>query len=143
MKTTMRGMRWLLILAVVVVVATIFAVIDCAMMAHERVRGLSKPVWLAVILLLPVLGLILWFTVGRARVAQVVRPRLAPDDDPAFIGTLGRDKEQDERIRKLEEELASLDSDAEDPTEPDGSKPTPDKHPDPKQKPDDTGRADA
>jgi hypothetical protein len=136
----MWGMRWLLILAVVVVVATIYAVIDCAMMAHDRVRGLSKPVWLAVILLLPVLGLILWFTIGRGRVGQVVKPRLAPDDDPAFIGTLGRDKEQDERIRRLEEELASLDSD--DPGEP-GGKPTPDKHPDPKPKPDDTGRADA
>ena len=136
-------MRWLLILAVVVVVATIYAVIDCAMMAHDRVRGLSKPVWLVVILLLPVLGLILWFTVGRARAGQVARPRLAPDDDPAFIGTLGRDKEQDERIRRLEEELASLDSDGVDPHEPGGSKPTPDKHPDPKPKPDDTGRADA
>lgn len=139
----MRGMRWLVILVVVVVVATIYAVIDCAMMAHDRVRGLSKPVWLVIILLLPVLGLILWFTVGRGRAGQVARPRLAPDDDPAFIGTLGRDKEQDERIRRLEEELASLDSDDVDPHEPDGSKPTPDKHPDPKQKPDDTGRADA
>ena len=136
-------MRWLLILAVVVVVATIYAVIDCAMMAHDRVRGLSKPVWLIVILLLPVLGLILWFTIGRARAGQVVRQRLAPDDDPAFIGTLGRDKEQDERIRRLEEELASLDSDAVDDAEPGKSKPTPDKHSDSKQEPDDTGRADA
>ncbi|AWB85477.1 PLD nuclease N-terminal domain-containing protein [Mycetocola zhujimingii] len=136
-------MRWLVILLVVVVVATIFAVIDCAMMAKERVRGLSKPVWLIVIVLLPVLGLILWFTIGRARVTQVVRPRLAPDDDPAFIGTLGRDKEQDERIRRLEEELAALDSDAAEPDEPGKAKPTPDKHPDAKQEPDDTGRADA
>lgn len=107
--------RLLLGLAVIVVVVTIYAVVDCALMTNSRVRGLPKPVWIAVILLLPVIGLILWFLIGRGRKNPTVAagPR-APDDDPAFLGQIGRDAEQDERIRKLEEELAALDSESPD-----------------------------
>jgi hypothetical protein len=110
-----RMPRLLLGLAVIVVVVTIYAVVDCAMMSASRVRGLPKPVWIAVIILLPVIGLALWFLIGRGRKNPVVAagPR-APDDDPAFLGRLGRDAEQDERIKKLEEELAALDSESPD-----------------------------
>jgi hypothetical protein len=105
--------RLLLGLAVIVVVVTIYAVVDCAMMSTSRVRGLPKPVWIAVIVLLPVIGLLLWFLIGRGRKNPAVATGpLAPDDDPAFLGRLGRDAEQDDRIRKLEEELASLDSES-------------------------------
>jgi len=104
--------RLLLGLVVVVVVATIYAVIDCAMIANDRVRGLSKPVWLVIILIIPVIGLLLWFFIGRGRAGRVVRQRLAPDDDPAFTGGSAprNDPEQDERIRRLEAELAALDA---------------------------------
>jgi hypothetical protein len=40
--------------------------------------------------------------------------QLAPDDDPAFLRGLGKDKEQEERIRRLEQELAELDDDSKD-----------------------------
>ncbi|MET1051695.1 MAG: PLD nuclease N-terminal domain-containing protein [Mycetocola sp.] len=138
-------MRWWIILIVGLVVATIYSVIDCAMIPANRVRGLKKPAWILIILLLPVLGVILWFTVGRARAGHEARPQLAPDDDPAFIGTLGRDKEQDERIRRLEEELAALDSDAADPDVTGKATPTPDDSPDNTggHTPDDSGRTDA
>ena len=138
-------MRWFIILAVVLVVATIYSVIDCALIPANRVRGLRKPAWILIILLLPVVGLVLWFTIGRARAGHEAKPRLAPDDDPAFIGTLGRDREQDERIRRLEEELASLDSDAPDPGVTGKATPTPDDKPDttPGHTPDDSGRTDA
>jgi hypothetical protein len=33
----------------------------------------------------------------------------APDDDPAFLGKLRLDHDQEERIRRLEKELAELD----------------------------------
>jgi hypothetical protein len=39
---------------------------------------------------------------------------MAPDDDPAFLRSLGSDQEQDERIRQLEQELADLDDDSKD-----------------------------
>jgi hypothetical protein len=113
--------RLLLGLAVIVVVVTIYAVVDCAMMANDRVRGLPKPVWIVVIIVLPVIGIVLWFLIGRGRknTAVATGPR-APDDDPAFLGRLGRDAEQDDRIRRLEEELAALDSES---TDPDGPAP--------------------
>ncbi|PSL37057.1 phospholipase D-like protein [Labedella gwakjiensis] len=107
--------RLLLGIAVIVVVVTIYAVVDCAMMASSRVRGLPKAAWIAIIILLPVIGLVLWFLIGRGRKNPTVAsgPR-APDDDPAFLVSLNRDAEQDERIRKLEEELAALDSESPD-----------------------------
>ena len=37
---------------------------------------------------------------------------VAPDDDTDFLRRLGQDAEQDERIRRLEQELAELDSEA-------------------------------
>ena len=39
----------------------------------------------------------------------------APDDDPEFLGRIGTVSDQDERIRRLEEELAQLDAEDEDP----------------------------
>jgi hypothetical protein len=105
--------RLLLGLVVVVVVATIYAVIDCAMLAHDRVRGLPKPAWLVIILVLPVVGVVLWFLIGRGRQAQTRTRQLPPDDNPEFFGrssASAADPDQDERIRRLEEELAALDS---------------------------------
>ena len=105
--------RLLLGLVVVVVVATIYAVIDCAMIAHDRVRGLPKPAWLVIILVLPVVGVVLWFLIGRGRQAQTRTRQLPPDDNPEFFGRSTSstvDPDQDERIRRLEEELAALDS---------------------------------
>ncbi|RLP75684.1 PLDc_N domain-containing protein [Mycetocola tolaasinivorans] len=100
--------RFLFALVVVLVVATVYTVVDCALRDNSRIRGLSKPVWLVVILLLPVAGLALWYTIGRSR-GPAPQPR-TPDDDPAFLGDLRRVSEQDERIRRLEEELAALDA---------------------------------
>lgn len=119
--------RLLLGIAVIVVVVTVYTVVDCAMTANDRVRGLPKPVWILVILLLPVIGIVLWFLIGRGRknagTAVATGPR-APDDDPAFLGQIGRDAEQDERIKRLEEELAALDSESPDPDSPRSERPT-------------------
>ncbi len=105
--------RILLGLAVVVVAVTIFAVVDSAMTRKERVRGISKALWILVILLFPVVGPILWFLIGKDRSSGANAPgrRLGPDDDPEFLRRLGSEADQDERIRRLEQELADLDSD--------------------------------
>ena len=62
--------------------------------------------------MLPVIGAVLWFTLGkdRGKAKPVVR-QTAPDDDPDFLRRLGTEKEQEERIRRLERELADLDDD--------------------------------
>lgn len=54
------------IIGVVVAVAfTLYALIDAAMSEPSRARGVSKPVWVVLTVVLPVIGGILWFTIGR------------------------------------------------------------------------------
>ncbi|GAA5202517.1 PLD nuclease N-terminal domain-containing protein [Microbacterium jejuense] len=106
--------RGLLILALVATVFWVFTIVDCAIQPPIRHRGVSKPVWVLIVVVFPVLGGILWLAVGRAR-GSVAVLRRAPDDDPEFLGTLGSISDQDERIRRLEEELAALDSEDDDP----------------------------
>lgn len=106
--------RLLFILVPVAVAFWVYSIVDCAMQPPTRHRGVSKPAWLVIAILLPVLGGILWFVVGRGR-ASSAAPVRAPDDDPAFLRGLGSQSEQDERIRRLEEELAQLDAEDDDP----------------------------
>lgn len=116
--------RLLLILALVATVFWVYTIVDCAVQPAGRHRGVSKGAWMAIVILLPVLGGILWFVIGRGRASQPV-VRRAPDDDPEFLGRMSDTAraDQDERIRRLEEELAQLDSEADDPRAP---KPTDD-----------------
>ncbi|MEJ1154940.1 MULTISPECIES: PLDc N-terminal domain-containing protein [Microbacterium] len=106
--------RVLLILALVATAFWVFTIVDCAVQPPTRHRGVSKPVWILIVVLLPVLGGLLWLSVGRMRAAKAAE-RHAPDDDPEFLGKLGSTSEQDDRIRRLEEELAQLDSEDDDP----------------------------
>ncbi len=92
----------------------VYAIVDCALQPPTRHRAVSKAAWIAIVVLLPVLGGILWFTIGRTRKSALVAPR-APDDDPEFLGRIGAISDQDERIRRLEEELAQLDAEDDDP----------------------------
>lgn len=102
--------RLWIVLGVAALVFYIYSVADCAFFDRTRVRGLPKAVWLLVIILFPVLGGILWFLIGRGRRrAAFERRTIAPDDDPAFLGKLRLDHDQQERIRRLEKELAELD----------------------------------
>ena len=106
--------RVLLILALVATAFWVFTIVDCAVQPPNRHRGVSKPIWLLIVVLLPVLGGILWLIVGRVRASSIVARR-APGDDPEFLGRIGTISDQDERIRRLEEELAQLDAEGEDP----------------------------
>ncbi len=103
-----------LILGFVALAFWVYAIVDVAVQPATRHRAVSKPVWIAIVVLLPVLGGILWLVIGRTR-RSVVQARRAPDDDPEFLGRIGTQSEQDERIRRLEEELAKLDAEDDDP----------------------------
>lgn len=115
--------RFLILGIAVVVVLTIYAVIDCAMSEARRIRVLSKPVWLVAILLLPIVGPICWILFGKGLIqltsgrrgapasdAAAGRPRAgaaaaypaSPDDDPEFLRRL-REETAAER-RRLERE---------------------------------------
>lgn len=103
--------RFYVIGIAIAVALIIFTFVDIALTESRRIRGLPKGFWFF-IALLPFLGTILWFAVGKEPARA--RVYLAPDDDPSFLKTIRRDDEQDERIRQLEEELAQLDSDDDD-----------------------------
>lgn len=104
--------RLLVVLPFLVLALDVFAIVDIMLIDTRRIRALNRPLWVLVIVILPVIGAILWLLVGRERRDGSAQPRtVAPDDDPAFLRNLRRDEEQDERIRRLEQELSDLDDD--------------------------------
>lgn len=109
--------RVLIPLALLLIAFWVFSIVDCALQSPTRHRGVSKPAWILIVVLLPVVGGALWFVIGRSRPVTVNGHR-APDDDPEFLGRLGSFSDQDERIRRLEAELAALDAEADDPPQP-------------------------
>ncbi|WP_345800164.1 PLD nuclease N-terminal domain-containing protein [Microbacterium sp. AZCO] len=104
----------LLILAVLAVAFWVFTIVDCSAQPAIRHRGVGKPVWILIVVLLPVIGGVMWLVLGRSRV-NAAGSRSAPDDDLEFLGRIGTQSDQDERIRRLEEELAQLDAEDDDP----------------------------
>jgi drug/metabolite transporter (DMT)-like permease len=104
--------RLFVIVPFLVLALDVFAIVDLAVIDPRRVRTLNKPVWVLIIVLLPVIGALLWFLVGRERRdAGGQRRTVAPDDDPAFLRNLSAQEDQQDRIRRLEQELADLDDD--------------------------------
>jgi hypothetical protein len=93
----------------------VFSIVDCAVQPATRHRGVPKAAWIAIVVFIPVIGGILWFVLGRRRANdQGTRRVVAPDDDPAFLRSISK-SEQDARIRRLEEELARLDDETDEP----------------------------
>lgn len=105
------GPRFFIIFLVVVIALMIYSMIDVTLTDRRRIRALNKTAWFFIVIL-PVIGPALWFFLGKARPdSGGERRTLAPDDDPNFLKNIRRDEEQDERIRRLEQELAELDDD--------------------------------
>ena len=109
--------RVLLPVLLLLIAFWVYSIVDCALLSPTRHRGVSKPVWILIVVLLPVLGGILWFIVGRGR-QRTAPESTAPDDDLEFLGSIGSISDQDERIRRLEAELAALDAEDADPDRP-------------------------
>jgi len=83
------------LLVLVPLAMTIYAVIDAIQTEDTRVQYLPKIVWILLILLFTPIGAIAWFFTGRQRGPQNGRrgrnypaaPR-GPDDDPDFLRSL-------------------------------------------------------
>lgn len=99
--------RFVIIGVVIAVAFTLYALVDAAMSDAARARGVSKPVWILLVVLLPVIGGILWFTVGKGQV-PAAQPT-PPDDDPRFTGNRMSSQDLDAHVRDLEERLRELD----------------------------------
>jgi hypothetical protein len=111
--------RLLVVLVVIAVAFTIYTLVDVLLTDRSRIRGLQKPLWAVLVVLLPVIGGLLWLFIGKARRTSGGSRMIAPDDDPDFLGSINRGDaasraEQDERLRRLEQELADLDDDTRD-----------------------------
>lgn len=99
--------RFVIIGIVIAVAFTLYALVDAAMADGRRARGVSKPVWVVLVVVLPVIGGVLWFTIGKGAV-PAKRPT-PPDDDPRFAGTRMSKDAVDEHMRDLEARLRELD----------------------------------
>ncbi|BCW49753.1 PLD nuclease N-terminal domain-containing protein [Arthrobacter sp. StoSoilB13] len=97
---------------VVVLVIFVYALVDVIRTDGRYTRGISKPAWIVVMIVLPLLGAVLWFIFGRPYgkpSAQPIRRHpTAPDDDPEFLRNLEtrrRNTAEEERLKKLKAEL--------------------------------------
>lgn len=105
-------MARIIIIGIVIAVAfTLYSLVDAAMTDQSRARGVSKPVWIVLIVVLPVIGAALWMFIGKgsAATAEAARTAVAPDDDPRFSRTSMSNEEIDTHMRDLEARLKELD----------------------------------
>jgi hypothetical protein len=117
----------------------VYCLIDCIQSPEASIRALQKPVWIILIILLPIIGGVCWLFLGRpvgrrqdrwaagAGSQQPSRP-LAPDDDPAFLKQVDAGNKSHEAmlkqweadLKRREQELRAPDPTEESPKDPDG-----------------------
>ena len=105
--TTVVGVVLGVALALLSLFLMAYAALDAATARPQDVRALPKPLWLVVIVLLPVAGALMWFVSGRPKpgspraVPRVLPPAggstSSPDDDEAFLRELRRRAEEQRR----------------------------------------------
>ena len=94
------------------VAVTIYALIDAITTPRNEVRGLPKWGWILLIAVVWVVGAVIWLVFGRLRLeelrwrsggpggnsgnSQNIRP-LGPDDDPDFLRNLDRRKPKSDK----------------------------------------------
>lgn len=108
-----------LVFSALLLVLLIGALADIITADQWRIRHLDKVFWIIIVILIPLVGSILWFTVGREYAAPVDRGSLgdprrwaapAPDrgDTASQLAALEREiaaSEKEEEIRRLEAQL--------------------------------------
>jgi hypothetical protein len=100
------------VVVVAVIVVFVYGLVDVIRTDPRETKGISKPAWIVVQILLPVIGAILWFLIGRPRGTSPARATyshpIAPDDDPEFLRNLElrrRQQAEADRLKKLKDEL--------------------------------------
>jgi hypothetical protein len=84
-------MGYVIVLLLVAVGVTVYALVDCWNSSGDEVRGLPRPAWLLIGLLLPLVGSIAYLIYGRewSTLSRLSRRRVvAPDDDLEFLRQL-------------------------------------------------------
>ncbi|WP_129656528.1 PLD nuclease N-terminal domain-containing protein [Rothia halotolerans] len=129
-------MRAVLIIAAgaLIVGLTIYAVLDISRTSRERTKAVSKPLWVIIALLFPVIGPGLWLFFGTERASArgtagaAVGPSHAPapDDDAAYLEFLAKQAQR----RRADEERAKREEEKRRRREQGGASPDPGKNPD-------------
>lgn len=95
----------------------IYALIDCARTESSRLKGVSKPGWIFIIILFPVIGALMWLFLGKHPENRSsfgpAAPKVpkAPDNDTEYLNFLdARAKREAESRRREEEHEAELDA---------------------------------
>lgn len=97
-------MRIIIGLGIVGLGLLIYSLIECLQTPRHRIRVMPKLAWIAVIVLLPIIGASLWLGFGRVRApkkgaAASRRPR-SPDDDPDFLRQVEIQRRQRQRAEE-------------------------------------------
>jgi hypothetical protein len=111
--------RLFILLAAAQLVLFVLALISC--LSADRVRNAPRPVWVLVIVLIPLLGPLAYFGWGRPvpppQEGGPVRRRpsrpSSPDDDPEFLGSVDIEKSRRDRemLAQWEKELKNREDD--------------------------------
>ena len=104
------------VVIVAVLVIFVYGLVDVIRTDPRQTKGISKPAWIVVQIVLPLIGAILWFLIGRPRgtgptPVSYSHP-VAPDDDPDFLRNLElrrRSQAEADRLKKLKDELDDKD----------------------------------
>lgn len=90
-------MRFIYLGIIAWVVLTVFTVVFAASANSREVRVLSKPIWIVLILFVPIFGALLYLVNGRPLGGrrQASAP-VAPDDDPEFLRRLAEQLREEE-----------------------------------------------
>jgi len=101
---------------VLVLAAMVFAVVDIILRDESQVRHMPKALWLMLVILVPLVGVVLWFVLGRERsesTGSAVRmprvPRAARSQPPAQAQPPLRPRD----TRSTEQQLADLEREIE------------------------------
>ena len=90
-------MRFVILSIVAWVVLTVFTTVFAISAKANEVRVLAKGIWILLIIFVPIIGALLYLTIGRP-VGKPVTTQIAPDDDPDFLRKLAeRLKDEDDK----------------------------------------------
>lgn len=99
-----------IILSLLMLAAMVFAIVDIILRDQSQVKHLPKTMWLILVILLPLLGTILWFAIGREWPEREVRPRapqFAPwaTEPPAPRMPRREERSTEQQLADLEREI--------------------------------------
>lgn len=103
-------MLWAMpILSILILLVMIGALVDIILRGNWQVKHLPKTMWIIIVILLPLIGSLLWFTLGREYPTPVPRPAAYRRPDRSQ----SRPDPIEMRVSTTEDELARLEREIE------------------------------